>query len=149
VAATLNAEKLTTQKTYTGSLPVSLSGPIANPTTRQKSFLTLMNRKANRLGGRDPPVYCNLLSSCDRTSEQKSRCRVVGFAIWPDRLTGSSPLRNWRRRDAENQDWTAVSPQHLHLPCPYAVYLERRFCVGCLCSVGMESRLNFNKNNTF
>jgi hypothetical protein len=79
-------------KRISGSLPVSLSGPIANPTTRQKSFLTLMNSKANRLGGRDPPVYCNLLSSCDRTSEQKSRCRVVGFAIGPDRLTGSSPV---------------------------------------------------------
>jgi hypothetical protein len=52
----------------------------------------LMNSKANRLWGRDPPVYCNLLSSCDRTSEQKSRCRVVGFAIGPDRLTGSSPV---------------------------------------------------------
>jgi hypothetical protein len=70
-----------------GELPVSLSGPIANPTTRQKFFLTLMNSKANRLWGRDPPVYCNLLSSCDRTSEQNSRCRVVGFAIGPDRLT--------------------------------------------------------------
>jgi hypothetical protein len=50
-----------------------------------------MNSKANRIWGGDPPVYCNLLSSCDRTSEQKSRCRVVGFAIGPDRLTGSSP----------------------------------------------------------
>jgi hypothetical protein len=59
-----------------GLLPVSLSGPIANPTTRQKSFLTLMNSKTNRQRGRDPPVYCNLLSSCDRTSEQKSRCPV-------------------------------------------------------------------------
>jgi hypothetical protein len=51
-----------------------------------------MNSKANRLWGRGPPVYCNLLSSCDRTSEQKSRCRVVRFAIQPDRLTGSSPV---------------------------------------------------------
>jgi hypothetical protein len=76
----------------TGSHPVSRSGPIANPTTRQKSFLTLMNSKATRQGGRDPPVYCNLRSNCDRTSEQKARCRVVGFAIGPDRLTGSSPL---------------------------------------------------------
>jgi hypothetical protein len=81
----------------TGELPVSLSGPIANPTTRQKFFLTLMNSKANRLWGRDPPVYCNLLSSCDRTSEQKSRCRAVGFAIGPDRLTGSSPLAPIRK----------------------------------------------------
>jgi Cdc6-like AAA superfamily ATPase len=83
-----------TNRLSTGELPVSLSGPIANPTTRQKSFLTLMNSKPNRLWGRDPPVYCNLLSSCDRTSEQKSRCRVVGFAIGPDRLTESSPLLN-------------------------------------------------------
>jgi hypothetical protein len=75
-----------------GSLPVSLSGPIANPTTRQKSFLTLMNSKTNRQRGRDPPVYCNLLSSYDRTSEQKSKRRVVGFAIRPDTLTGSSPV---------------------------------------------------------
>jgi hypothetical protein len=95
---------------FSGELPVSLSGPIANPTTRQKSFLTLMNSKANRLWGRDPPVYCNLLSSCDRTSEQKSRCRVVGFAIGPDRLTGSSPVPTFVGLDRYRpHNWT--SPQ--------------------------------------
>jgi hypothetical protein len=91
---------VTLRTRYNGELPVSLFGPIANPTTRQKSLLTLMNSKANRLWGRDPPVYCNLLSSCDRTSEQKSRCRVVGFAIGPDRLTGSSPISFPRRKNA-------------------------------------------------
>jgi hypothetical protein len=85
-------------------LPVSLSGPIANPTTRQKSSLTLMNSKANRLWCRDTPVYCNLLSSCDRTSEQKLRCRVVGFAIGPDRLTGSSQYYYWRSRLTQHRN---------------------------------------------
>jgi hypothetical protein len=92
----------------TGELPVSLSCPIANPTTRQMSFLTLMNSKANRLWDRDPPVYCNLLSSCDRTSEQESRCRVVGFAIGPDRRTGSSPLHDI---------WPATSPCSPYMSC--------------------------------
>jgi hypothetical protein len=99
-----------------GTLPVSLSGPIANPTTRQKSFLTLMNSKANRLWGRDPPVYCNLLSSCDRTSEQKSRCPVVGFAIQPDRLTGSSPVR----------DTDSLEIQYLRTALPSASLLSSR-----------------------
>jgi hypothetical protein len=43
---------------WTASLPVSLSDPIANPTTRHLDFCLLMDSKANRQGDRDrdPPV---------------------------------------------------------------------------------------------
>jgi hypothetical protein len=43
-----------------------------------------------------PPFPCSRLgtSSCDKTSEQKSRFRVVGFAIGPDRFAGSDPVES-------------------------------------------------------
>jgi hypothetical protein len=43
-----------------GSLPVSLYGPIANPTTRHLDFCSLMNSKTNRQGGSDPPCLLKL-----------------------------------------------------------------------------------------
>jgi hypothetical protein len=73
-----------------GELPVSLSGPIANPTTRQKSFLTLMNSKANRLWGRDPPVYCNVATCYQAAIERANKNRD---AVLSDLLLGRIGLR--------------------------------------------------------
>jgi hypothetical protein len=62
----------------TGELPVSLSGPIANPTTRQKSFLTLMNSKANRLWGTRAKVVA---STTPGRSQARNLVARVGASL--------------------------------------------------------------------
>jgi hypothetical protein len=68
-------------------LPVSLSGPMANPTTRQKSFLTLMNSKTNSQGGRGPlsiaPCYQAVIERANKTRD----------VVLSDLLSGRVDLR--------------------------------------------------------
>jgi hypothetical protein len=72
---------------FNGSLPVSPSGPIVNPTTRQKSFLPFMNNKANRQGGRDP---LSIATWYQLAIEQANKNRNV---VLLDLLSGRIDLR--------------------------------------------------------
>jgi hypothetical protein len=78
---------------HSGKLHVSLAGPIANPTTRHLDFCSLvlsqLDSKFQLTGGSLPPSLFALLFTLLFINVRKDLCRAVGFAIEPDRLTGS------------------------------------------------------------
>jgi hypothetical protein len=78
--------------THTGELPISLSGQIANPTTRHLDFSSLLlsqlDCKLQSTGGSLPPGLFALLL----INVRKDFYRVVGFAIAPHRHTANDPI---------------------------------------------------------